>query len=250
MQPYLQYPYTHTPMEAVFTLADDPLFLTRPHLVHTISGEAPNPWNGPSGSNADAHGPSTISKPTSLTQQIRPIRSGRANRRQEPTPYRHPMPSRRKTRAITYEGNPLRLQQRCKRQGADEGAIELLGKIFPNGVNLEALTRPLTDAEAETQEFGIETGMIYTAFLEYADDEDARYTCRLCHSEQTWKHQRDVLRHLRRNHFGLADVCDQWYVFNRSLTSAYVNIMPSGDAAQRQTVLHQRREEKAPLQVD
>ena len=163
----------------------------------------------------------------SLDQQIGPIRSNGTKRGQAPRPYQRPTPAPRKTRPITYEGALIRLQQRCREQGADEGAIELLGKVFTNDVSLEALTRPLTDAEVETNEFGVETGRVYIAFLKAISDEECIgvfYVCRLCHSEQIWRHHRDALRHLRRNHFGLADVCNQWYV-SGSLTLLSINML-------------------------
>ena len=116
----------------------------------------------------------------------------------------------------------MRLQQRCRRQGADEGAIELLSKVFTHEVNLEALTRPLTDGEVETKEFGVEAGRVYITFLE-ANEEG--YACRLCHSEQIWRHHKDVVRHLRRDHFGFADVCNQWYVSDRSLSLLSINML-------------------------
>ena len=199
MQPYQQYPYTSPthpiPAEA-FSIPGDPASHAPPYLT----GETPNGLNG----NIGGAG----------TQQTGPTRNSRTDRRQ--APYQRPTPAPRKAKPITYQGNLLLLQQRCRRQGADEGAIELLGKVFIGGVGLAPLTRLLTNAEAETKEFGIETGMIYTAFLEYSNeggDVVPRFVCRLCHSEQTWKHHKDVLRHLRRDHFGLADVCNQWYVF-------------------------------------
>ena len=123
----------------------------------------------------------------------------------------------------------MRLQQRCRRQGADEGAIELLGKVFTHEVSLEALTRPLTDGEVETKEFGIETGRIYIAFLEAINEEEGvgtYYICRLCNSEQIWKHHKDVVRHLRRDHFGFADVCNQWYVSGCSLRLLSIDMLP------------------------
>jgi hypothetical protein len=111
----------------------------------------------------------------------------------------------------------------------------LLGKVFTNEVGLKALTRPLTDAEVETKEYGVETGKVYIAFLEAISEEEGVgtfYVCRLCHSEQIWRHHKDALRHLRRDHFGLADVCDQWYVSYRSLTLLIliINMFP-GDLA-------------------
>ena len=107
------------------------------------------------------------------------------------------------------------LQQRCRRQGAGEDVIGFIAKIFPRGVNLEALTRQLTDSEVEALEIGVGAGKAYTAFLAPTNEEEGEapgYVCRLCHSDQAWKHSKDVLRHLRRDHFGLADVCKKWCV--------------------------------------
>ena len=161
--------------------------------------------------------PSTVSSLANDRSSYRPIAS--------PT---------RKTRAVGYTDNVIWLQERCREQGADEGAIEILGRIFVNGINLESVMRPLTDAEVENEEFGIGTGKVYTAFLEPTNKEGAppRWICRLCHSAQTWKHSKDVVRHLRRDHFGLADICEQWYVLTHSLTSEGTNVFP-GDAATR-----------------
>jgi hypothetical protein len=93
------------------------------------------------------------------------------------------------------EGNLGRLQQRCRRQGTDEGAIALLGKVPASGVGLEGLTRPLTDEEVEAEESGIRTGQVYNTFLKCATKGECltpRYVCRLCQSGLTWKHSKDV----------------------------------------------------------
>src|SRR5258706_2167766 len=241
MHPYRQPPYippTAT-LARTFSLHDDPASHVPPYLVQanlTASNETPNSGVAPGGSNASVGGTSTKGGPTSLNQQIGPSRSNGNKRRQVPKPYQRPTPVPRKTRPITYEGDLVRLQQRCRRQGADEGAIGCLGKVFTNEVSLKALTRPLTDAEVEKKEFGVETGRVYIAFLESIDEEEegvgTYYVCRLCHSEQIWRHHKDVLRHLRRDHFGLADVCNQWYVSGRSLTLLIliINMLP-GDLA-------------------
>jgi len=158
-------------------------------------------------------------KLTSLGRQIcSDLRDGRHTRRGF-KPYQRPTPSTaRKTRPIKFEGNVERLQQRCKRQGADDGAIGLLGKVFAYGVSVEALILPLMNTEVEVEDLEIGTGRAYTAFLEFiTEGVDPRYVCRLCHSDQTWKHSKDVLRHLRRNHFGLAEVCNKWYVLSHFL---------------------------------
>ena len=218
------------------SLEGDPSSHIPPYLVQanlTASNETPNSGAAPGGSNASISDTSTMGGPTSLNQQVGPIHSNESNKRRVPKPYRRSTPAPRKTRPITYEGDLTRLQQRCRTQGADEGAIELLGKVFTDDVSLKALTRPLTDAEIETDEFGVETGRVYITFLETINEEEGvgtYYVCRLCHSEQIWRHQENALWHLRRDHFGLADVCDQWYVSGRSLTLfiLIINMLPDG----------------------
>jgi len=220
----------------IFSLDDGTFSHVPPYLAQanlTASDEIPNPGAPQGDSNANVGATSTMTEPTSLDQHIGPIRSNRTNRRQVSKPYQRPTRAVRKTRPITYEDNLVRLQQRCKRQGADEGAIELLGKVFANEVSLEALTRPLTDAEVHTEEFGVETGRIYTVFLETINEEEgvvSYYVCRLCHTKQIWKNHKDVLRHMRRDHFGLPEVCEQWYVFGRSLTFVSID-MSHGDVS-------------------
>ena len=233
MQPYQQPPYTSpTPatIAGTFSQANNPSSHVPPYISQanlTASSETPISGAVPGGSNASVGSTSPMGQPKSPNQRVGRIRSNRNDSRQVSTPYRRPTPATGRTRPITYEGNLVRLQQRCKGQGADEGAIELLGKVFTNEVSLEALTRRLTDAEIETKEFGIVRGKIYIAFLESINEEGTRthYACRLCHSGQIWKHPKDVVRHLRRDHFGLADVCNKWYVSGCSLTLLRINIL-------------------------
>ena len=222
MQAYQGQPYTSlalaTPAEA-FSLVNYPSSYVQSYLPQAhpiISNETPD---GPDGSRFSM---GTSGVPTSLGHLTWHNGSDGTSEMQEPKPsQRPPCPATRKPRAVGYEGDCVLLQRRCRGQGADEGAVVLLAKVFAVEVSLEALTRPLTDAEVETEEFGIRTGKVYTAFLEYTNDEehaDPRYVCRLCHGDQTWKHSKDVLRHLRRDHFGLAETCKKWCVSNRLLT--------------------------------
>lgn len=193
------------------------------------SGQTPNSDAGQNGSaiNIDVDIVQVNGIPRSFGRQIDPDRRDRTHTRPESKPYQLPIPSViRKSRPVQYEDNLGRLQQRCRKQGADEGAIGFLGKVFANEVSQRALMRPLTDAEVETMELGIVMGMVYTAFLEPTDegeDVSSRYICRLCHRDRTWKHSKDVVRHLKRDHFGLADTCKEWYVFHQLLTLASIN---------------------------
>ena len=125
--------------------------------------------------------------------------------------------TRRKTRAAGFEPDAMRLQERLRRHSVPEALVNLIGVIFSSGVNLNALLRQQTDAEIENGTFGCAAGRVYLALLEPTPEEGAikhRYMCRLCpggNSRFAWKHERDVLRHLRRDHFGLADKCGTWY---------------------------------------
>lgn len=124
--------------------------------------------------------------------------------------------------AVKYESDPSKLQQRCSRDGGDSDAIESISKVFSKGVTLSALTRQKTAEEVVSQAFGQGPGQVYLGFLETIQtgkcrDEkvEFRYRCRLCpgYAEAaSWKHERDVLRHLRKHHFGLANECEKWYV--------------------------------------
>lgn len=198
-----------TPAE-VISPVDNPPSHDPPWIIQAnmVADQIANSGAERSGSDSD--------KSSSLSLKIRPNRRDRTYSRRESKPYHCTTPSTaRKNRPIMYEGNLERLQQRCKKQGADDGAIGLLGKIFANGVSLEALILRLMDAGVETEEFEIRMGKAYTAFLESTNELGAfRYICRLCHSDQTWKHSKDVLRHLKRDHFGFADICSKWYVFS------------------------------------
>jgi len=173
---------------------------------------------------------STSGEPMSFSQRTGPNGSDRISEGLVPKPSQRPTPTpARKTQPVVYESDLELLRQRCRRQGADEGAIRLLGNIFTDGVSLAALTRPLTGREVETEDVEMRAGKAYTIFLESTTEEEdvpPRFVCRLCHGDQTWKHSKDVLRHLRRDHFGLADTCERWYVSNCSLTLASVNVLP------------------------
>jgi hypothetical protein len=130
--------------------------------------------------------------------------------------------NRRKARqpAAIFEPNVTALQERLRREGGDLDAVTLVERVFPDGVSLEALTRRQTREETTQQVFGQSGGPVYLAFLETLplNERDTgalgtRFRCRLCPINAdalSWKHHRDVLRHLKRDHFGLRDTCAQW----------------------------------------
>ena len=125
------------------------------------------------------------------------------------SPYRR---QQKKGPAVAFEPDVKKLQHRCKEAGAEEQAVLLIEKVFVPEVKLSSLTRKLTAKELASHQFGSESGQAYVGFLRA--ERDTRYTCRLCPrgTEMSWKHRRDVLRHLRRDHFGLAEKCSDWCV--------------------------------------
>jgi hypothetical protein len=126
--------------------------------------------------------------------------------------YRRPQ---KKQPAATFEPDVKNLQTRCRVAGVDEQAILLIKRVFVDEVKLSSLTRKLSSKELASHQFGSESGQVYVCFLRA--ERDARYTCKLCprNADMSWKHRRDVLRHLRREHFGLADKCNHWCVSSR-----------------------------------
>jgi hypothetical protein len=114
--------------------------------------------------------------------------------------------------AETFDGDVIQVQARCAARGGDPAAIALLPVIFPDGISQNALTRQMTSNESGEYHSG-HSGQVYRIILRI--DEEKRFRCRLCavgSDERGWKHARDALRHLKRDHFGLGDRCNAWYV--------------------------------------
>lgn len=100
----------------------------------------------------------------------------------------------------------------CRADGGEEDAIALLQTIFSIGISEQALIRKLTREEARQHHSRAPT-QVYRILLR--NDEAGSSHCRLCTAganENGWKNARDVLRHLKRDHFGLVDVCERWSV--------------------------------------
>ena len=149
--------------------------------------------------------------------------------------------SRKRVPGVRYEPDVHKLQERCILQGGECGAIALIPQIFAKGVHKEALVRLRTGEEVASQAFGEGPGPVYLCFLQAVEESSAeedhqtcvtRYTCRLCpgpsDTKFSWKNERDVLRHLRKQHFGLSDSCDRWYVFLCPWRTHHLYIVPSG----------------------
>jgi hypothetical protein len=120
----------------------------------------------------------------------------------------------RKTRRppAEYSSNIRVVEERCRAEGGEEDAIALLPDIFSDGISEAALTRKMTREEAGKHS-GRASTQVYQILLR--EDESGRAHCRLCAvgaNEGGWKKARDVLRHLKRDHFGLGKGCPRWSV--------------------------------------
>ena len=135
--------------------------------------------------------------------------------KRQTTPPRHCYERRQKQQPVEFEPDTKGLQLRYWVAGTDDELVRLIGRVFVDEVKLSSLTRKLSAEELASGQFGSESGQVYVGFLRA--ERDARYTCRLCpgNTDMSWKHRRDALRHLRRDHFGLAQKCDDWCVSPR-----------------------------------
>ncbi len=133
---------------------------------------------------------------------------------------------RRGLPAEEFEDDISKLTHRLTIQGADRTVVELCSAIFAQGVSIEALKAQMTRQECEKHE--LRSGMRYRMLLDVVRMEKAgvlmvRHVCRLCrHGEaEDYKHHRDALRHLLRDHFGMGFQCTQWSAFPFAARSGY-----------------------------
>jgi len=115
--------------------------------------------------------------------------------------------------------------ERCRSGGGEEAAIALLPDIFATGVSEHALTTRTTmasgpgagthhhhDRGGRASASASASAQAYRVLLR-SDGEDRRFNCRLCAvgtNGHGWRNARDVLRHLKRDHFGLRYNCSRW----------------------------------------
>ena len=125
---------------------------------------------------------------------------------------------RRRLPAEEFEEDISKLTNRLIIQGVDRTVVELCSTIFAQGVSLGALKARMTRMECEKH--GLRSGMRYRMLLDVVKvTKDGvlmdRHVCRLCrHGEEAdYKHHRDALRHLLRDHFGMGFQCTKWLVF-------------------------------------
>ena len=176
----------------------------------------PSQWNLPA---SHVPSPPSTHRSNDLQLQLQEARKERLAHRTSPyagdrrptspRPLRYRR-AQKKQPAVDFEPDVQKLQHRCRAPGVDEQAVRLIAKVFVDEVKLSSLTRKLSAKEFASHQYGTESGQVYVGFLRA--ERDARYTCRLCprNTDMSWKHKRDVLRHLRREHFGLADKCQDW----------------------------------------
>ena len=120
----------------------------------------------------------------------------------------------RKTRRppALYSPDIRVVAESCRADGGEEHAIALLPDIFSNEMTEKALTRKMTREEARKHHNGVST-QVYRMLLR--SDDTGRSHCRLCSvdaNQNGWKNAKDVLRHLKRDHFGLVNACSIWLV--------------------------------------
>ena len=109
---------------------------------------------------------------------------------------------------------------RCRAAGGEEAAIALLPEVFAAGLSDAALTRRVARPgggprhhPGRGRDRARAPGSVQAYRLLLRGDEGGRSHCRLCPAGANangWKNARDVLRHLRRDHFGLTRGCPKW----------------------------------------
>jgi hypothetical protein len=110
-----------------------------------------------------------------------------------------------------FENDIATLCARLLAEGADPHYVELLRrKVFTNEISNDALmapTRPSNQLSGKRW-----TEKAWHLLVEQTGS--FAYSCRLCpqNERRQYKDNRNVLRHLRKDHFGLALVCECWWV--------------------------------------
>ena len=130
--------------------------------------------------------------------------------------------------AADLERDPIKLHDKiCRQRGDGNFATDWILIVFKYGVTMDVLIRVLTSQEITAMNFagGFEPRQVYDGFITKVGD---YYECGLCKEDKKtyWKAKKNAPRHLRKFHFGLADVCETWYappilntLYNTSLTT-------------------------------
>ncbi len=100
-----------------------------------------------------------------------------------------------------------------QQRGHSNFATDWILVAFKYGVTVGVLSRVLTPQEITAMNFagGFEPRQVYDGFITKVGD---YFECGLCKEDKKtfWKAKKNAPRHLRKFHFGLADVCEIWYV--------------------------------------
>ncbi len=115
--------------------------------------------------------------------------------------------------AADLERDPIKLHNKiCMERGDSNFATDWILIVFEYEVTVDALSRVFTPQEITAMNFagGFEPRQVYDGFLTKDGD---YYECGLCKKDKKtyWKAKKSAPRHLRKFHFGLADVCEIWY---------------------------------------
>ena len=116
--------------------------------------------------------------------------------------------------AADPERDPIKLHDKiCRERGGSNFATDWTLTAFMYGVSEDVLRRVLTPQEITAINFagGFEPQQVYDGFITKIGD---WYECGLCKEGRKtyWKAKKNAPRHLRKFHFGLADVCKTWCI--------------------------------------
>jgi len=146
-------------------------------------------------------------------QTIRPTATSRAVPSQPHLPHHTPVPKERsydgpgKKPAALFRPDPLKLEQSCRQAGGDAFAVDWIIPSFMHGVTIEALLRYLESKEIDEMVLGLTKRMMASS-----RNLVTATSVGCAEGKQTWWKNKDAPRHLRKFHFGLADVCKNWCV--------------------------------------
>jgi len=112
------------------------------------------------------------------------------------------------------ERNPIKLHDRIFRErGGSNFATDWILTTFKYEMSEHVLRRVLMPQEINAMKFigGFEPRQVYDGFITKVGEQ---FECGLCKEDKKtyWKAKKNAPRHLRKFHFGFADVCKVWYV--------------------------------------
>lgn len=112
-----------------------------------------------------------------------------------------------------FEGDPDVLAFRLISEGADPDVVDIIRRwIFVPNVTEEALRARIESRELSLKHGGVKLN--WQLLLQVIEETPSgqSHCCRLCPPERRpeYKNAADVLRHLKRDHFGLSVACQYW----------------------------------------